>query len=189
MIGATPSVVCLFCGDVEFSDHVFVCSFDATGCAQLLDVYASFWEVQSGLSQSTLCVLHLLTSCFSDATISTTLCKDFVFNDWYCESFSVFKNAKVAALNIVCFVHEFCFIFHDEFWLVHAKHRAFIERNRLIPHDGFIPALVSGLPMMLLASVIRLLGVVEAFGIGFGFHKSCLFFSGIGDFVSVRISA
>ncbi|KAG9291688.1 hypothetical protein G9A89_022107 [Geosiphon pyriformis] len=52
-----PNVVCLFCNDVEFSDHVFVCPFDAAGCAKLLDAHASFWEMQSGLSQSTLCVL------------------------------------------------------------------------------------------------------------------------------------
>ncbi|KAG9296440.1 hypothetical protein G9A89_015032 [Geosiphon pyriformis] len=140
-----PSVVCLFCGDVKFSDH----------------------ETRSGLSQSTSCVLQLLASCFSDATISTTLYKGFVFDDWYCEFFSVFKDAKVVALNIVCFVHE----------------------NRLIPHDGSIPVLVSGLSTVLSASVIRLLGVIKAFGIGFGFHKPCLFFSGIRDFVSVKIDA
>ncbi|KAG9284979.1 hypothetical protein G9A89_009789 [Geosiphon pyriformis] len=132
------SVVCLFCGDVEFSDHVFICPFDAAGHAQLLNA-------------------HLLASCFSNATISTTLCKGF--------------DAKVAASNIVCFVHEFCFTFYDKFWLVHAKHQAFMERNRLIPHDGSIPALVSGLPMVLLAGMIRLLGVVKAFGVGFSFRK------------------
>ncbi|KAG9304896.1 hypothetical protein G9A89_010758 [Geosiphon pyriformis] len=129
-----PSVVCLFCDDVEFLDHVFVCPFDAAGCAQLL---------------------NLLSSCFSDTTISITLYKGFVFDDWYCEFFLVFKNAKI--------------------------------RNRLILHNGSIPALVSGLPMVLSAGVIRLLGVVEAFGIGFSFYKPCLFFSGIGDFVSIRI--
>ncbi|KAG9286347.1 hypothetical protein G9A89_014513 [Geosiphon pyriformis] len=117
-----PSMVCLFCGNVEFLDHVFICLFDAASHAWLLDAHASFWETRFGLSQSTLCVSQLLASCFSDATISTTLCKGFVFNDWYYEFFSVFKNAKIVASNIVCFVHKFCFIFCDEFWLVHAKH-------------------------------------------------------------------
>ncbi|KAG9298216.1 hypothetical protein G9A89_002704 [Geosiphon pyriformis] len=28
-----PSVICLFCGDVEVSDHVFSCPFDAAGHA------------------------------------------------------------------------------------------------------------------------------------------------------------
>ncbi|KAG9292115.1 hypothetical protein G9A89_005259 [Geosiphon pyriformis] len=183
------SVVCLFCGDVEFLDHVFICFFDAAGHAWLLDAHASFWEVQSGFSRSTLCVSHLLASCFSNAIISTTLYKSFVFNDWYREFFSVFKNAKIAASNIVCFVREFCFTFHNEFWLVHTKHRVFMKRNRLIPCDDSIPVLVSGLPMVLSAGVVRLLDVVEAFGVGFGFYKSCLFFSGIGDFVSVKIGA
>ncbi|KAG9295008.1 hypothetical protein G9A89_017802 [Geosiphon pyriformis] len=35
--------VCLYCGDVEISDHVFFCSHDTTGRAQLLDIYASAW--------------------------------------------------------------------------------------------------------------------------------------------------
>ncbi|KAG9299734.1 hypothetical protein G9A89_013094 [Geosiphon pyriformis] len=35
------SVVCLFCGDVEFLNHVFVCPFDAAGHAQLLDAHVS----------------------------------------------------------------------------------------------------------------------------------------------------
>ncbi|KAG9284130.1 hypothetical protein G9A89_022904 [Geosiphon pyriformis] len=172
-----PSVVCLFCDDVEFSDHVFVCPFDAAGCAQLLNLHVSFWETWFGLSQSTSCVSQLLVSCFSDATISTTLYKSFVFDNWYREFFSVFKDAKIVALNIVCFVCKFCFTF------------SFMERNRLIPYDDSILALVSGLLMVLSAGVIRLLSIVKAFGVGFGFRKPCLFFSGIGDFVSVKIDA
>ncbi|KAG9306161.1 hypothetical protein G9A89_016065 [Geosiphon pyriformis] len=36
-----PSILCLFCGEVEFSDHVFSCGFDATICTQLLDMHAA----------------------------------------------------------------------------------------------------------------------------------------------------
>ncbi|KAG9295586.1 hypothetical protein G9A89_003889 [Geosiphon pyriformis] len=168
--GCYSSVVCLSCGNIEFSDYVFVCLFETAGRAQFLDAHVSLWETRSGLSQSTLCVSQLLASCFSNATISTTLYKGFVFDNWYHKFLLVFKDAEVAALNIVCFV-------------------SFMERNRLIPHDGSIPALVPGLPTVLSANVIRLLGVIEAFGVGFGFCKSCLFFSDIGNFVSVKIGA
>ncbi|KAG9293619.1 hypothetical protein G9A89_005622 [Geosiphon pyriformis] len=36
-----PSVVCLFCGEVKVSDHVFSCSSDADSHASLLDTYAA----------------------------------------------------------------------------------------------------------------------------------------------------
>ncbi|KAG9287543.1 hypothetical protein G9A89_019604 [Geosiphon pyriformis] len=32
-----PSVMCLFCSDVEISDHVFLCPFDAGDCAWLMN--------------------------------------------------------------------------------------------------------------------------------------------------------
>ncbi|KAG9299611.1 hypothetical protein G9A89_020782 [Geosiphon pyriformis] len=105
------SVVCLFCGDVEFLDHVFICPFEAFGHVRFLDTHASLWEVRSGLSHS----------------IS------------------------------------------------------------LIPCDNSISALVPGLPAVLSAGMVRLLGVIEAFGVSFGFCKSRLFFSGIGNLVSVKI--
>ncbi|KAG9289180.1 hypothetical protein G9A89_022489 [Geosiphon pyriformis] len=37
-----PSVVCLFCGEVEVSDHVFSCSSDVDSCTNLLNTYAAF---------------------------------------------------------------------------------------------------------------------------------------------------
>ncbi|KAG9298084.1 hypothetical protein G9A89_018167 [Geosiphon pyriformis] len=56
-----------------------------------------------------------------------------------------------------------------------------MEKHGLILHDGSTPAFVSGLPMVFSAGVVRLLGVAEAFGVGFGFRKFCPFFLGIGD--------
>ncbi|KAG9300733.1 hypothetical protein G9A89_023531 [Geosiphon pyriformis] len=45
-----PSVVCLFCGDIEILDHVFSCFFDAAGHAQLMDIHADAWAVCSGIN-------------------------------------------------------------------------------------------------------------------------------------------
>ncbi|KAG9284826.1 hypothetical protein G9A89_003749 [Geosiphon pyriformis] len=182
-----PSVVCLFCNDIEISDHVFCCLFDVAGHAWLLDTYVSVWEFRSSLFQSSLCVLQLLHICVSDVAIGLALCKGFVFNNWYHKSVSVFRDLKIAMLKVVDFIHEFCLTFRENIWLVHAKHQAFMEKNGLILHDSSIPTLISGLFMLFLTGMVRLLSIVEVFGVSFGFCNPCLFFSGIGDLVSVHI--
>ncbi|KAG9307733.1 hypothetical protein G9A89_023298 [Geosiphon pyriformis] len=163
-----PSVVCLFCDKVEVSDHIFSCSSDADSCTGLLDTYATAWELRSGLSHFFLC---------------------FVFSNWYCESVFVYKDLKVAVVNVMNFVREFCLAFCNNIWLVCAKHRTIMEKNKLIPCDGSILVAVSGFSTRLLAGVIRLLGVADALGISFGYHKHCLFYTGVDDMASVHISA
>ncbi|KAG9307295.1 hypothetical protein G9A89_017123 [Geosiphon pyriformis] len=183
------SVVCLFCGEVKVSNHVFSYSSDADNYAGLLNTYAAAWEVHSGLSHSSSCISQLLLTCISDVTVSTALCKGFVFGDWYHESVSIYKDPKVAVVNVVNFVREFCFAFCDSIWLVYAKHQAIMEKNKLIPRDGSISITVSGFSMQLLAGMIRLLGVADALGISFGYCKHYLFYAGVGDMASVYISA
>ncbi|KAG9290809.1 hypothetical protein G9A89_010957 [Geosiphon pyriformis] len=168
-----PSVVCLFCNNVEVSDHVFSCSFDAAGCFHLMNTFRATWK--------------LLSICVSDVMTSAALYKGFVFKDWYHEFVPTFKDPKMAVMNVVNFVCNFCIAFWDDIWLVYVKHHAVMEKNRLIPHDCFIPVSVPGLSERLLSGVVRLLGVNKAFGISFKFHKSCLFFSGICDKVLVHI--
>ncbi|KAG9294477.1 hypothetical protein G9A89_001982 [Geosiphon pyriformis] len=177
-----PNVVCLFCGDVEILDHIFSCLFEAAGCAQLLDNHALAWKVRSGLVWSSSCVLQLLSTCVADAVVGTALCKGFIFSGWFRELVSVFKDSKIATSVIVDFMHTFCFSFQDDIWLVRVKHQTFMEKNGLIPHDGSVPVLVFG-------STLLLLGIAEAFGVGFGFCKSCLFFLSIDDVVSIHIGA
>ncbi|KAG9304767.1 hypothetical protein G9A89_016797 [Geosiphon pyriformis] len=169
-----PSVVCLFCGEVEVLDHVFSCSSDTDSHANLLDTYAAVWE--------------LLSTCISDVTVSTALCKDFVFSNWYCKSVFVYKDSKVAVVNVVNFVQKFCLAFHNNIWLVRVKHRVIMEKNKLIPCDGSIPVAVSGFSVQLLAGVIRLLGVADTLGISFGYCKCCLFYADVGNMTSVHIS-
>ncbi|KAG9301632.1 hypothetical protein G9A89_016702 [Geosiphon pyriformis] len=183
------SVVCLFCGDIEVSNHVFSCPFDAAGCAQLFIAHALAWEACSGLVWSFSYVSQLLSTCIADAVVSTALCKGFVFGDWYQKLLSVFMDSIVVASNIVNFVCRFCVSFWNDIWLVCAKHQAFIKKNRLIPCDGSIFVLVSSFPMVFSPDMIRLLSIADAVGIGFGFHKPCLFFSGICDIVSIHIGA
>ncbi|KAG9294181.1 hypothetical protein G9A89_021540 [Geosiphon pyriformis] len=128
-----PSVLYLYCGKVEVSDHVFSCVIDNS------------------------------------------------------EAVTVFHDLKVAGVKITDFMHSLCSAFRNDIWLVCTKHCAFMEKNGLIPVNGSIPILVFGSVLRLSPGVIKLLGVTEAFGVLFGFHKSCSFFSDIGDMVSVNI--
>ncbi|KAG9294989.1 hypothetical protein G9A89_017783 [Geosiphon pyriformis] len=100
---------------------------------------------------------------------------------------TVFHDPKIAGVKITDFVYSICSAFKNNIWLVRTKHHAFMEKNGLIPVDGSFVIPVSGLVSRLSAGVVKLLGITEAFGILFGFHKSCSFFSGIGDLVSVNI--
>ncbi|KAG9288279.1 hypothetical protein G9A89_021310 [Geosiphon pyriformis] len=183
------SVVCLFCGDVEVSDHAFSCPFDADGHARLLNVHVAIWGVHSGLAYFFSGVLQLLSTCVFNISVSTALCKGFVFKDWFRKSVSVFKDSRKASQNIVAFVYEFSLAFWEDIWLVHAKHRAFMEKNGLILCNGSASVPISGLFLRLSSSMTQLLGVAKAIGVGFRFRKSCLFFLGIGSEVSVHISA
>ncbi|KAG9284239.1 hypothetical protein G9A89_002049 [Geosiphon pyriformis] len=133
-------------------------------------------------------VLQLLTSCVSDSTLFTALCKGFVFDSWFCETVSVFWDSKVAGLEVIKFVCSLCLTFRDEIWLVCTKHHAYMEKNGLILLDSSALISVSGLALRLSDSVVKLLGITEAFGMHFGFCKSHLFFSGLGDSVSVYIA-
>ncbi|KAG9290547.1 hypothetical protein G9A89_020917 [Geosiphon pyriformis] len=163
-----PSVLCLYCGEVEVSDHVFSC--------KLLDSYVRFWKALSGFSHFSSGILRLLSSSVSDSSLSMALFKGFVFNGWFCETVSVFHNPKIAVLEIVKFS-------------IRAKHRAYMEKKGLIPLDGSAVVSVHGLASRFSVEVVRLFGITDALGVHFGFHKSCLFFSGLGELVSVHIAA
>ncbi|KAG9303992.1 hypothetical protein G9A89_005902 [Geosiphon pyriformis] len=151
-----PSVLCLYCGKVEVFDHVFSCVIDNSAHRQ---------KMLFGLSLSSSSVLQLLLICALN----------------FLEAVSVFYNPKVAGVKIADFVCSLCVAFRNNIWLVHAKYCAYMEKNGLIPVNDSIPISVSGLVLRFSDGVVKLLNIAKAFGVCFGFHKSCSFFSGIGD--------
>ncbi|KAG9292350.1 hypothetical protein G9A89_015220 [Geosiphon pyriformis] len=159
------SVLCLYCDKVEVFDHLSL----------------------SGLFLSSSVVLQLMSICTPDLLVFLALYKGFVFNGWLQEAVAVFYDPKIAGVKITDFVHSICFTFRNNIWLVCAKHHVFMEKNGLIPVNGSFVIPVSGLVLRFLAGVVKLLGITKAFGILFGFHKSCSFFLGISDLVSVNI--
>ncbi|KAG9301287.1 hypothetical protein G9A89_012670 [Geosiphon pyriformis] len=157
------SVLCLYCDNVE--------------------------KAVSGLSHFFLDILQLLSSCVFNSSLFMAFYKDFVFNDWFHKVVTVFQDPKVAGLEIVKFVHSLSLDFRYNVWSVHAKHYAFMEKNGLILLNSSVPISVSGLVSELLAGMVKLLDIADAFGVCFGFCKSCLFFSDVSDSVSVYIAA
>ncbi|KAG9288122.1 hypothetical protein G9A89_017717 [Geosiphon pyriformis] len=177
-----PSVLCLYCGNVEASDHVFSCRIDDFVRHQLLESHVDSWKAVSGLTHSSLDILQFLSSCTSDLSLSMALYKDFVFNGWFYKVVAVFHDPKVAGLEIVKFEHSLSLAFRNDIWSVHAKHCAYMEKYELISLDSSVLISVSGLALGLLAWVVKLLGITDAFSF-------CLFFSGVSDSVSVHIAA
>ncbi|KAG9285432.1 hypothetical protein G9A89_010907 [Geosiphon pyriformis] len=154
-----PSILCLYCGKKSLSE----------------------------LSLSSLVVLQFMSTCASDLLVFLALYKGFVFNGWLQEAVTVFYNSKVAGIKITDFMCSLCSTFRNDIWLVRTKHHVFIEKNGLIPVDGSILIPVFGSVLRLSPGVVKLLGITEAFGVLFGFRKSCSFFLGIGDMVFVNI--
>ncbi|KAG9295678.1 hypothetical protein G9A89_002996 [Geosiphon pyriformis] len=184
-----PSMLCLYCGKVEVSDHVFSYKVDEFVRRQLLNSYVGFWKALSGSSHSSSDILQLLSSSVFDSSVSMALFKGFVFNGWFSEAVSIFYDPKIAILEIVKFVHSLGLAFRKDVWLICAKHRVYMKKNGLIPLDGSAVILVHGLASRFSVGVVRLLGITSALGVHFGFRKACLFFSGIGESVLVHIAA
>ncbi|KAG9291896.1 hypothetical protein G9A89_004834 [Geosiphon pyriformis] len=157
-----PSMLCLYCGEVKMSDHGFSCKVDGSAI--------------SGSSHSSSSILQLLSSGVFDSSMSMALFKGFVFNGWFCEAVFIFYDPKIAVLEIVKFVYSLGLAFRE-------------EKNELILLDSWASILVHGLASRFSAGVVRLLGIANALGVHFGFHKSCLFFLDISDLVSVHIAA
>ncbi|KAG9305880.1 hypothetical protein G9A89_016532 [Geosiphon pyriformis] len=112
-----PSVLCLYCGEVEISDHAFSCTVDNSVHCYLLDAHATAWSLLSVHSASSSSVSQLLSSCASNVIVCTALYKGFVFKDWLQKAVFVFGDAKIAGQKIVKFVHNLCLAFRDKIWL------------------------------------------------------------------------
>ncbi|KAG9297130.1 hypothetical protein G9A89_019411 [Geosiphon pyriformis] len=108
-----PNVLCLYCGDVESSDHVFFCKVHDSARSQILDSHMASWKALTGLSLFSSVVMQLLSSCAFDFSVFVALYKGFVFNDWFRETVSVFRDPKITGLEVVKFVHFLGLAFRD----------------------------------------------------------------------------
>ncbi|KAG9290061.1 hypothetical protein G9A89_010367 [Geosiphon pyriformis] len=183
------SVLCLYYDNMEVLNYVFFCEVNDSIRHQILDSHMALWKAFFGFSHSSSSVLQLLLSCVSNFSVSMAFYKDFVFNSWFRKAVSIFHNSKIASSEIVKFVHSLGLAFRDDVWVVYAKYYAYIKKIGLILLNGSALVSISGLALGFSAGVIKLLGITKAFGVYFGFYKSCLFFLDISDSILVYIAA
>ncbi|KAG9284293.1 hypothetical protein G9A89_002103 [Geosiphon pyriformis] len=75
-----PSVLCLFCSGVEFSDHTFTCVYESGIRGKILAEASARWSA-------------LVSSSSASAVL-----------EWYKEAYSIFEDKKVATTQIVDYV-------------------------------------------------------------------------------------
>ncbi|KAG9298742.1 hypothetical protein G9A89_012810 [Geosiphon pyriformis] len=154
-----PSVLCLFCGGVEFSDHAFTCVHEFGICGEILAEASAHWSALAGGSLAS-AMLQVLSQCSFDVRLYTLVCKGF-------EACSIFEDKKVATTQIVDYV--------------------VMEKAGLVCDSGVVSGLSCSVSSVLSDDVVRLLGMANFFAVSFGYQKSYCFFSGLGGSVQVII--
>ncbi|KAG9294237.1 hypothetical protein G9A89_021596 [Geosiphon pyriformis] len=71
--------------------------------------------------------------------------------------------ASIAGLEVVKFACFSGLTFWDKVWMVCVKHCAYIEKAKLIPLNGSVLVLISGLVLEFSVGVVKLLGITKAF--------------------------
>ncbi|KAG9305876.1 hypothetical protein G9A89_016528 [Geosiphon pyriformis] len=159
------SVLCLMCSDVEFSDHVFMCSANSLLHSKVMTDHIELWKSLVGVHfPASFSVLNTLANTL-DVSIYAVLCKSFVFQDWIGKAVSIFGDGKKAQSIVVKFVCHLVDDHHDHLWLLRSKFRVDIEKIGLICNDGGNFALSQGLPRLLSDGVVHMLDVVKSFAI------------------------
>ncbi|KAG9287384.1 hypothetical protein G9A89_023756 [Geosiphon pyriformis] len=162
-----PSVLCLFCDKVEFSDHIFTCVHESGIRGKILVEASARWSaLASGSSASA--VLWVLSQCSIDVGLYTLVCKGFVLEEWYGE-----------ACDIVDYVRFVVGLHRAKVWLARASHRVVMEKAGLICDVGVVSELPCG--------VSSIAWLANSFAVSFGRRKPYCFFSGLGGSVRVVI--
>ncbi|KAG9287392.1 hypothetical protein G9A89_023764 [Geosiphon pyriformis] len=181
------SVLCLFCGKVEFSDHVFTCVHESGIRGEILAEASARWSALAGGSSAS-AVLWVLSQCSIDVGLYTLVCKGFVLEEWYEEACDVFEDRKVATARIVDYVRFVVGLHRAKVWLARASHRVVMEKAGLVCDVGVVSGLPCGVSSVLSDGVVRLLGLANSFAVSFGRRKPFCFFSGLGGSVRVVIN-
>ncbi|KAG9290474.1 hypothetical protein G9A89_002449 [Geosiphon pyriformis] len=162
-----PSVSCICCGEVEFSDHSFTCHLDFLMCQGILCEHSSLWKSFTGATLSSSAVLQSLASSVSDSDLYTALCKNLVLDNWLTEAKTFFVDSKLAMLRLVEFIQSL--------------------QHGLLGADGSLCNIVQGFPARISGGVAYLLGVDRGHVVSFGLSSSHLFFTSAAGEVMVNI--
>ncbi|KAG9287191.1 hypothetical protein G9A89_001599 [Geosiphon pyriformis] len=129
---AYSGILCLFCGNVELSDHVFTCANDVSACSNILNKFGNLWRSLLG------CDLALPSSVLSDLSLGLS---DIGLYSVFCKGFATvaLDARKKAIFVVVDFVHHLAEWHRLSLWLFRAKFRVNIEREDLIGDDSIVP--------------------------------------------------
>ncbi|KAG9285577.1 hypothetical protein G9A89_004019 [Geosiphon pyriformis] len=181
-----PSVLCLFCGKMEFSDHVFTCVHESGIRGEILAEASARWSALAGGSSAS-AVLRVLSQCSIDVGLYTLVCKGFVLEEWYEKACNVFEDRKVATARIVDYVRFVVGLHRAKVWLARTSHRVVMKKAGLVCDVGVVSGLPCGMFSVLSDSVVRLLGLANSFAVSFDCRKPFCFFSGLDGSVQVVI--
>ncbi|KAG9288633.1 hypothetical protein G9A89_006734 [Geosiphon pyriformis] len=177
-----PSVLCLFCGKMEFSDHIFTCVHESGIRGEILAEASAHWSALAGGSSAS-AVLWVLSQCSIDVGLYTLVCKGFVLE----EACDVFEDRKVATARIVDYVRFVVGLHRAKVWLARASYQVVMEKVGLVCDIGVVSGLPCDVSSVLSDGVVRLLGLANSFAVSFGHRKPYCFFSGLGGSVRVVI--
>ncbi|KAG9300791.1 hypothetical protein G9A89_023589 [Geosiphon pyriformis] len=182
-------VSCLFCGDMELSNHGFTCVKNASVWSDILGDFGGLWKTLMGpnlLLPSF--VLQDLSLGVSDVGLYSVFCKGFVLKSWMDEAIVSLNDKKKVAFVVVDFVCHLAKSHRMNLWLFRTKFRSDIERSGLIGDDIVVTSALGTGALLLLADMVHLTGVLDSLDVGFSFKNRFLFLSDAIYRVSVSIS-
>ncbi|KAG9299625.1 hypothetical protein G9A89_020796 [Geosiphon pyriformis] len=170
-------VSCLFCGDVELSNHSFTCVKDVFVRSDILGDFGGLWKTLMDLFLG-----------MSDVGLYLVFCKEFVLKSWMDETIASLGNKKKAAFVVVDFVHHLAESHRINLWLFRTKFRSDMKRSGLISNDVVVASAPSVGALSLSAGMVCLTGVLDSLDVSFSFRNRFLFLSGAVYRVSVSIT-
>ncbi|KAG9305285.1 hypothetical protein G9A89_007780 [Geosiphon pyriformis] len=181
-------VLCLLCSEVELPDYAFSCAQDVDIWKVVLFKTSAFWAFSVGTYCLPLsAVSQVLDLCHSDVGLYSMICKGLVLREWCKEAMEVFDEKKRAVNFVVNLVGRLVKSHHSKVWLLRSEFRVHMKKAGLVGDDGVLSGLLCCADFVLSDSMVRFLGVLEFFAVSFGYHRSCLFFSGLNSSPHVNI--
>ncbi|KAG9302143.1 hypothetical protein G9A89_020577 [Geosiphon pyriformis] len=167
-----PGVLCLHCGKVEFSDHVFTCNKESVSYKEILFECVAGWKSIAGSClQIPSTVLVSLFSCVFNIGLYALLCKSFVLVRWFEKVLQIFEDCREAACILVDFVYSIGIHHRSVLWEFRSRFRADMEKDSLVSDSEVLPVVSCGAVRDLSDGVVRLIGIDDFFGISFGFFR------------------
>ncbi|KAG9290240.1 hypothetical protein G9A89_022216 [Geosiphon pyriformis] len=177
-----PNMVCIKCGMIENSDHLFLCKHDNVARLNILLNISMKWCKMAGEFAERSKIMQFLSETEFSNGLYILLAKGFVLKSWVSNAILCLGLVSGSGLivKLVCNLAE---SHRSDIWLPAAKLRAFYEKHNLLPCDGFAVPLINSLSNLWDTSVIYgfgfRLGVYLCFGLcscftklGFGFLNS-----------------